>query len=87
MITPGDTIHSENINYISDATASVRFNFTDVSLGVYDAIFRFTEGEKNLNVCVTVEEPEEIILVEDVIFASTFLRGTSNTYTIKISIL
>ncbi len=80
----GDTIHSENINYISDATASVRFNFTDVSLGVYDAIFRFTEGEKNLNVCVTVEEPEEIILVEDVIFASTFLRGTSNTYTIKI---
>lgn len=80
----GDKILSENINYTSDASVSIRFNFTAASLGVYDAMFHFTEGDKFLDACVTVEEAEEIELIENVVYASSFLRGTSNTYTIKI---
>ena len=80
----GDTIHSEHIDYESDASITVRFNFTDANVGEYDALFHFTEGEKEIRTCVNVEEAENIILVENVVYASNFLRGTANTYTIKI---
>lgn len=80
----GDTIRNAHIDYLSDASVAVRFNFTYAALGEYAAIFYFTEEEKKFNSCVVVEEAEDIMLSYDVIYASSFLRGTANTYTIKV---
>lgn len=80
----GDVIHSAHIEHISDATITVRFNFTNAVIGEYKALFNFTEGEKLLNYCIRVEEAKDIKLSYDVKYASSFIRGTATTYTINV---
>jgi len=81
----GDTIHSIDIGHESDATTSVTFDFTDATLGKYHAIFHFAGEDKRFSNILTVEEAVDIELATNVTFPSTFLRGTSTTYTIKIT--
>ena len=85
VIAPGDTIHSVDVSYISDAKTTVTFNFTTATLGEYDALFHFTEQNKIFSNVVTVEEAVDIELATEVSFPSTFLSGTSTTYTVKIT--
>ena len=81
----GHTIEHVYIGHESDATTSVTFDFTDAALGKYDAIFRFADEDKVFKNIVTVEEARDIELATTVTYPSTFLRGTSTTYTISIT--
>lgn len=81
----GDTIHSVDVSHDSDAETAVTFDFSGAELGVYDAVFHFTEEDKIVSEAVTVEEAVDIELATNVSFPSTFLRGTSTTYTIRIT--
>ncbi|MBR6179795.1 MAG: hypothetical protein IKQ77_01090 [Prevotella sp.] len=81
----GNIIESQYIGHESDAETSVVFDFTDVALGEYDAVFHFAEGDKSLSQMLTVEEAVDIELATNVTFPESFLRGTSVTYTVKIT--
>lgn len=81
----GDTIHHVDIGHESDAQTSVTFDFSDAPLGVYDAVFHFTTEDKVFHNFITVEEARDIELATTVTYPSTFLRGTSATYTIKLT--
>lgn len=81
----GDTIKSSAIRHTSDAVVSVLFDFTDKRTCKYNAIFHFTLEDKRFQNIVTVEEAKVIELALDVKYPSTFLRGTSTTYTITIT--
>ena len=81
----GDSIHSVDISHDSDDETSVTFDFSGAELGVYNAVFHFTQEDKHFANIVTVEEAVDIELATNVTFPSTFLRGTSTTYTIKIT--
>lgn len=81
----GESIQHVYIGHESDATTSVVFDFTDATLGQYHAKFSFTEEDKVFNNLVTVEEAKDIELATTVNYPDKFLRGTSTTYTIKIT--
>lgn len=81
----GNIIVSENIGHESDAKTSVRFNFTNIPLGCYDAVFHFTEDDKIIKSLVEIEDAKKIEIQLETSYASTFLRGTANTYTIRIT--
>ena len=81
----GDTIKHILIGHESNTTTSVTFDFTGVALGEYHAKFHFTEDDKVFLNLVTVEEAVDIELATTVTYPSSFLRGTSTTYTIKIT--
>ena len=81
----GNVIQSIDVGHESDATTTVTFDFTDAELGKYNALFHFTEDDKTFSNCITVEEAKEIELATKVSFPSTFLRGTSVTYTVEIT--
>ena len=81
----GDTIRSVYISHDSDAETAVAFDFTSAELGEYDAVFHFTQEDKIFSNIVSIEEAVDIELTTNVSFPSTFLRGTSTTYTIKIT--
>lgn len=81
----GNIIESIDVGHESDATTTVTFDFTGTKLGKYNAVFHFTEDDKMVTNCITVEEAKEIELATKVSFPSTFLRGTAVTYTIGIS--
>ena len=80
----GDTIDAKAIHHESDATVNVTFDFTDKPIGMYDAVFHFTTEDKKFTDILTVEEAKDITLDIDVRYPSTFLRGTSVTYSIEI---
>lgn len=81
----GNIIESIDVGHESDATTTVTFDFTGAKLGKYTAVFHFTEDDKTVTNCITVEEAKEIELATKVSFPSTFLRGTSVTYTVEIT--
>lgn len=81
----GNIIESIDVGHESDATTTVTFDFTGTKLGKYNAVFHFTEEEKMVINCITVEEAKEIELATKVSFPSTFLRGTAVTYKVEIS--
>lgn len=83
--TNGDTIKCEYIDHISDATISATMDFNGATLGTYKAIFHFTEGDRVVNNVVKVEEATEMKLGIVVNYPSTFLRGTTCRYDIKIT--
>ena len=81
----GDSIHAVDISHESDAETAVTFDFSGAKLGGYNAVFHFTQEDKHFANIETVEEAVDIELATDVTFPSTFLRGTSTTYTVKIT--
>ena len=85
FVENGDTIHSVDVSHDSDAETAVTFDFFGAEQDVYNAIFHFTEEDKQFTDIITVEEAVDLELATNVTFPSTFLRGTSTTYTIKIT--
>lgn len=81
----GNIIESIDVGHESDATTTVTFDFTGAMLGKYNAVFHFTEEDKTFTNCIMVEEARDIDLETKVSFSSAFLRGTSTSYTVKIS--
>ena len=81
----GDNIRSVAVGFIDDANASVTFNFTDVPLGKYNAVFHFTTEDRDFQNILTVEEAKDIELALDVKYPSSFLCGTSTTYSITVT--
>lgn len=81
----GDTIHSIDIGHESDASTTATFDFTDAELGKYDALFHFTEESKTFTSILSVEEARDIELATKVSYPSTFLRGSSVTYSVEIA--
>lgn len=79
----GDTIHSVDVSHDSDAETAVTFDFSGAELGVYDAVFHFTEEDVIVENTISVEEAIDIELATNVSFPSTFSR--SATYTVKIT--
>ncbi len=81
-----DTIIAEYIERTSDAEVGVIADFNTAAHGEYDAIFIFSGYEyKTIINSVRVEEATDINLDTKVSFASTYLRGNSNTYNVSIT--
>lgn len=81
-----DTIIAEYIERTSDAEVGIIADFNMAAKGEYDAMFIFSGDEyKIVKNSVTIEEATEINLKTEVKFASSFLRGTANTYNISIT--
>lgn len=81
----GDTIHHVNIGHESNALTTVLFDFTDATIGSYNAIFHFTGEDKLFKNIVTVEEARDIELAMTVSYPSLFLKGRGKTtYTANI---
>lgn len=81
----GDTIDSKAIHHESDATVNITFDFTDKPIGRYTGVFHFTTEDRTFADILTVEEARDITLDLKVEYPSTFLRGTSVTYTIAVT--
>lgn len=84
-IEQGDSIHHVDIGHESDATTSVTFDFSGANIGMYNAKFYFADEDKVFNNMITVENAKDIELETTVTYPSTFLRGTSVTYTVNIT--
>lgn len=81
----GNTISSEHISHESNTKTSIAFDFTDVMLGEYDAVFVFADEEEiYLDENITVEEPVDIVLTSSVDYPSTYLEGETVTYELTI---
>ena len=80
----GDSIHSIDISHDSDAETSVTFDFSGAELGVYNAVFHFTEEDKRLSEVVTVEEATELDFSISASFATQYLQGTTNRYIFNV---
>ena len=88
-----DTIRQLHIGHESNTTSTVSFNFYEVNLGVYDAVFEFYGETINIvssapdraNIGIEVQEPMDIALVSMVSYPSRFLRNSTCTYTYAIT--
>jgi len=85
LVCGNDTIKHFDIGHEHDANTSVTFDFNGAATGRYDAIFHFTLEDRFIKNAVKVEEAKDIELATVVSYPSTFLRGTSTTYTVKIT--
>ena len=81
----GDSIHHVDIGHESDATTSVTFDFSGAIIGMYNAKFYFADEDRVFNNMITIENAKDIELETTVTYPSTFLRGTSVTYTVNIT--
>lgn len=81
----GSTINHIDIGHEHDANTTVTFDFTGSALGQYDAIFHFTQEDRTVKSALKVETAKDIELSTKVTYPSTFLRGTSVTYTVEIT--
>ena len=69
----------------SNTTIQVLFDFEDADTGVYNALFVFTDENMIKNSVVFVELHQNIVLSTSVSYPSTFLRGSTVTYTYTIT--
>ncbi len=80
-----DTIRSIYIGHEKNTTTTLSFDFFNKALGEYDLVTDFYDETIEVNNFLTVEEPVEIELETEVDYATSFLKGTANTYTYKIT--
>ena len=80
-----DTIQRLDIGHESNTTTTVTFNFYEVNLGVYDAVFQFYDETIRINGALEVQEPVDIVLISSVSYPSQFLGNTPCTYTYTIT--
>jgi hypothetical protein len=74
-----------NTNHISNSQIDVMFDFTDCELGKYDLIGYFDGETRTIPNAIEIVEADSIKLAFNVSYPSQFLRGTSTTYTFKIT--
>ena len=80
-----DTIHRLDIGHESNTTTTVTFNFYEVNLGVYDAVFEFYDETIRVNGALEVEEPTPILLTNSVSYPHSFMSGTPVKYSYTIT--
>ncbi len=80
-----DTIRPLDIGHESNTTTTATYNFYEVNLGVYDAIFEFYGETIRINGALEVQEPVDILLTSSVSYPTTFIRNTPCTYTYTIT--
>jgi len=80
-----DTIRQLDIGHESNTTTTISFNFYEVNLGTYDAVFEFFEETIRINGALEVQEPVDILLTTTVSYPSQFLINTPCTYTYTIT--
>ena len=86
LVNPqNDTIYRVDIGHESNTTTSVIFDFFEVNLGMYDAVFEFYDETVRVNGALEVQEPVDIVLTSTVSYPSRFLRNTACTYTYTIT--
>ena len=79
-----DTIRKVDIGHESNTTTTVTFDFNEVNLGVYDAVFQFVDEDIQIQNAIQVDEATPFEFDVSVSFASQFLRTTSNKYVFKV---
>ena len=84
LIMNSVVLHSTEIGHESDSQTGVTFDFTNVALGQYQAVFHFGDENISRDKCVKVEEATDNILDATLNFASRYLLGTSNTFTVNL---
>lgn len=85
LIQNDNVIHHFELINSSNSEASVSFDFTGIELGSYDAIFYFVEDSIRIHNFLIVELPQDINLDLTVSYPSSFLSGSSVTYTINVT--
>ncbi len=83
--TQTDTICTLDIGHESNTTTTATFNFYQVNLGVYDAVFEFYEEIIRINSALEVQDPIDIVMSSTVNYPSSYLRNTVVTYTYTIT--
>ena len=80
-----DTIRKFEIGHESNTTTTITFDFYEVNLGVYDAVFEFYDETIRVNGALEVQEPVDIQLTSTVSYPSSFMLGSTCTYTFTIT--
>lgn len=80
----GDSIHHVELVHMSNSSLSATFDFLDATLGSYDAIFYFVEGNLRIDDFLKVEDAQDIELDLSVSYPNSYLVGNPVTYTINV---
>ena len=84
LVCGNNSIHADSIGHEHNGITTVTFDFDEVALGDYNAIFTFEEGTITVNNCITVEEavaPEIELVLQH---SGSFIKGKSNTLHVKV---
>jgi len=80
-----DTLKSIYIGHDRNTHSPIAFNFENADTGMYNAIFVFTDEVISVSNVVEVEPALPIILVSNLTYPTTFVRGDAVTYTYEIT--
>ena len=80
-----DTLKSIYIGHDRNTQTPIAFNFENTDTGMYNAIFVFTDEVISVSNVVEVEPALPIILVSNLTYPTTFVRGDAVTYTYEIT--
>ena len=85
LVKGRDTLPALYIGHESNTTTSIFFNFENADTGVYNGVFVYKDETLYKNHIIAVETAVPIVLVSNVSYPSTFLRGSKVTYLLTIS--
>lgn len=85
LVNGDEVIWDYSTNHISNSQIDVMFDFTSCKLGKYDLVGYFDGDTRTIPNAIEVVAADSIKLDFDVSYPSQFLRGTSTTYTFKIT--
>ena len=80
-----DTIPALYLDHKSNTTVGIVFNFEGADTGMYNAVFVYVDETLPVTNTVRVETALPIVLTSNVSYPSTFLRGSTVTYTYEIT--
>ena len=85
LVKGDEVIWDYHTRHISNSQIDVMFDFTNCELGKYDLIGYFDGDTRTIPNAIEVVAADSIKLDFNVSYPSQFLRGTSTTYTFKIT--
>ena len=80
-----DTIRRLDIGHESNTTTTVTFNFYEVNLGVYDAVFEFYDETIRINGALEVEDSIDIFITASASYPHSFLNGTEVAFSFIVT--
>ncbi|MGM9692409.1 MAG: hypothetical protein ACI3X6_04275, partial [Alloprevotella sp.] len=81
----GHVIPGEIQSKESKIQTVIRFDFANSPTGIYKATFRFEDGVRTVNNCLTVETAKAITINEQVKYAVQYLKSRTNDYIINLT--
>ena len=85
LVKGTDTIPALYLDHKSNTTTGIVFNFEGADTGMYNAVFEYVDETLPVSNTVSVETALPIVLTSNVSYPSTFLRGSTVTYTYEIT--